>query len=216
MQNQNGTDKDDIGSSRVSSFLRSSTLHYLIMGGVGGLVAHFQHKLLIRAFTWPADWHLGLRLLGIGLIGAAVLLIFNYVFEEQFPSFKAFRHILMQMIGAASIPASLYLAVISSLGEELLFRGAIQPELGILGTAVLFGLLHLGPQGLMSIWTLWAVLSSLLFGWMFQSTGSLIPVIVCHVAVNMVSMLRLRVQYRHFLEAAAKHEAAKKLLSGSH
>ena len=215
MQNQNDADKDDIGLSRVSSFLRSSTLHYLIMGGVGGLVAHFQHNLLISAFTWPADWHLGLRLLAIGLIGASVLLIFNYIFEEQFPSFKAFRHILMQMIGAASVPTSIYLAVVSAFGEELLFRGAIQPELGLIGTAILFGFLHLGPQGVMSIWTLWAVLSSLLFGWIFQATGSLIPVILCHIVVNTISMLRLRIQYRRFLKAAAKHEAAKKILSGS-
>ncbi|RYZ55073.1 MAG: CPBP family intramembrane metalloprotease [Proteobacteria bacterium] len=215
MQNQNDADRDDIGQSRVSSFLRSSTLFYLAMGGVGGLVAHFQHKLLISAFTIPSDWHLALRLVAIALMGAAVLLIFNYFFEEQFPSFKAFRHILMQMVGAASVPTSIYLAVVSALGEELLFRGAIQPELGLIGTACLFGLLHLGPQGLLSIWTLWAVLSGLMFGWMFQQTGSLLPVILCHIIVNTISMLRLRVQYRRFLKAAQKHEAAKKILSGS-
>lgn len=215
MQNQNGADKDDIGLSRVSSFLRSSTLFYLIMGGVGGLVAHYQHKIFISAFTIPSDWHLALRLLAIAVMGAAVLLIFNYIFEEQFPSFKAFRHILMQMIGAASIPASIYLAVVSALGEELLFRGAIQPEIGLIGTALLFGLLHLGPQGIVSVWTLWAVLSGLMFGWMFEQTGSLLPVILCHIFVNTISMLRLRVQYRRFLEAAQKHEAAKKILSGS-
>ncbi len=215
MQNQNGADKDEIGISRVSSFLRSSTLFYLIMGTVGGLVAHYQHKIFMAALTIPADWHLSLRLLGIAVMGAAVLLIFNYIFEEQFPSFKAFRYILMQMVGAASIPASIYLAALSALGEELLFRGAIQPELGLIGTALLFGLLHLGPQGIVSIWTLWAVLSGLMFGWIFQQTGSLLPVILCHIIVNTISMLRLRVQYRRFLEAAAKHEAAKKILSGS-
>ncbi len=185
------------------------------MGGVGGLVAHFQHKILISAFTLPSDWHLAGRLLSIGLMGAAVLLIFNYIFEEQFPSFKAFRHILMQMVGAASIPSALYLATLSALGEELLFRGAIQPELGLIGTALLFGLLHLGPQGLVSIWTLWAILSGLMFGWIFDATQSLIPVVLCHIIVNTVSMLRLRIQYRRFLAAAAKHEAAKKILSGS-
>ena len=215
MKNQNGTDKDDIGLNRVGAFLRSSTLFYLVMGGVGALVAHFQHKIFLSAFTIPSNHHLALRLLLISLMGAAVLLIFNYLFEEQFPSFKAFRHILMQMIGAASIPTSLYLATVSALGEELLFRGAIQPELGLIGTALLFGLLHLGPQGLVSVWTLWAILSGLMFGWMFDSTQSLLPVVLCHIIVNTVSMLRLRVQYRRFLEAAKQHEAAKKILSGS-
>lgn len=215
MQNQNGSDKEDVGLSRVSSFLRSSTLFYLVMGGVGGLVAHFQHNIFFSALTIPSDWQQALRLLLVSLLGAAVLLIFNYIFEEQFPSFKAFRHILMQMVGAASIPASIYLAVVSAFGEELLFRAAIQPELGLLGTALLFGLLHLGPQGLISIWTLWAILTGLMYGWIFQQTQSLLPVIFCHILVNTISMLRLRIQYKRFIKAAAESEAAKKILSGS-
>lgn len=215
MQNQNGSDKEEVGLSRVSSFLRSSTLFYLVMGGVGALVAHFQHNVLISSMSLPTDWHAALRLLVISLLGAAVLLIFNYVFEEQFPSFKAFRHILMQMVGAASIPTSLYLAVVSAFGEELLFRAGIQPELGLIGTALLFGLLHLGPQGLVSIWTLWAIITGLMFGWMYQQTQSLLPVILCHILVNAISMLRLRIQYKRFLKAAEEHEAAKKILSGS-
>jgi membrane protease YdiL (CAAX protease family) len=215
MQNHNGSDKEDVGLSRVSTFLRSSTLFYLVMGGVGVLISHFQHNILFRSLAIPTDRGQTLHLLLVSLLGAAVLLIFNYAFEEQFPSFKAFRHILMQMIGAASIPASIYLAVLSAVGEELLFRGAIQPELGLIGTALLFGLLHLGPQGLVSIWTLWAILTGLLFGFMFQQTQSLLPVIISHILVNAVSMLRLRVQYRRFLKAAAEHEAAKKILSGS-
>lgn len=185
------------------------------MGGVGALVAHFQHNVLISSMSLPTDWHAALRLLVISLLGAAVLLIFNYVFEEQFPSFKAFRHILMQMVGAASIPTSLYLAVVSAFGEELLFRAGIQPELGLIGTALLFGLLHLGPQGLVSIWTLWAIITGLMFGWMYQQTQSLLPVILCHILVNAISMLRLRIQYKRFLKAAEEHEAAKKILSGS-
>ncbi len=215
MQNQNGSDKEDVGLSRVSSFLRSSTLFYLVMGGVGALIAHFQNNILLSSLSLPTDWHSGLRMLAVSVLGASVLLIFNYIFEEQFPSFKAFRHVLMQMVGAASIPTSFYLATVSAVGEELLFRAAIQPELGLIGTALLFGLLHLGPQGLISIWTLWAILTGLMFGWIFQSTSSLLPVILCHMLVNAISMLRLRIQYKRFVKANEALEAAKKILSGS-
>lgn len=214
MQHQNDADKDDIGLSRVSSFLRSSTLFYVAMGGVGALVCFYEHNNLISGFSIPADWRAALNLLAIGLMGSGVLLILNYLFEEQFASYKAFRHVLMQMVGAASVPSALYLAFISAVGEELLFRGAIQPVLGLVGTAFLFGLLHLGPQGLISIWTVWAVLSGLLLGWMFDTTQSFWPPLICHFLVNSVSMLRLRLQYRRFLKAHAKHEAGKKLLSG--
>lgn len=41
-----------------------------------------------------------------------------------------------------SFPAALVVAFSSAIGEELLFRGALQPRLGLLPTAVLFALLH--------------------------------------------------------------------------
>src|SRR4051812_32535029 len=100
MQHQNDAEKDDVGLSRVSSFLRSSTLFYVAMGGVGALVCFFEHKNLISGFARPADWHAVMQLISFMLMGTAVLLILNFLFEEQFASYKAFRHVLMQMVGA--------------------------------------------------------------------------------------------------------------------
>jgi membrane protease YdiL (CAAX protease family) len=42
----------------------------------------------------------------------------------------------------ASFPAALAVAVSTAIGEELLFRGALQPRLGLLPTSILFALLH--------------------------------------------------------------------------
>jgi membrane protease YdiL (CAAX protease family) len=44
--------------------------------------------------------------------------------------------------GFTSIPAALVVAASTALGEELLFRGALQPRLGLLPTTLLFALLH--------------------------------------------------------------------------
>lgn len=217
MQERNRAEKDIADAGRIEQFVKSSSLFYFAMAGVGFLICYYRHKNFIRIAQLPSDAKQALTLLALGVMGAIVLLIANYLFEEQFASYKAFRHVLMRMIGAASVPAALYLAFISAAGEELLFRGAIQPVLGIVGSALLFGLLHLGPQGLISIWTLWAILSGLLFSWMFDETGSLWPVLVCHFLVNSVSMLRLRLQYRQFLATLAESEAKKasaKLISG--
>lgn len=198
MKERNDTDFDPIGLDRVLSFVKSSSLFYLVMAVIGGLVCFYMHRNLIQLFSVSAEPNRGFQLLALGLMGAAVLLIASYLFEEQFPSYRAFRHVLMRMVGPASVPVAVYLAFISALGEELLFRGALQPVLGLWGTAFLFGLLHLGPQGVISIWTIWAVLSGLLLGWIFDATGSLWPVLICHFLVNVTSLLRLRLQYKRY------------------
>jgi membrane protease YdiL (CAAX protease family) len=213
MYDRKSTDKDDVGLDRVDHFVRSSTLFYVVMACVGGMICYFHHGSLSQIFGFPPELVKSLNLLGLGVLGAGVLLIASYLFEEQFSSYRVFRHILMRMVGSASVPMAIYLALISAVGEELLFRAAVQPILGLVGSALLFGLLHLGPQGVISIWTFWAVLSGLMLGWLFQDTGSLWPSLICHFLVNAVSMLRLRVQYKRYLADLAENKTGKKLLS---
>jgi membrane protease YdiL (CAAX protease family) len=92
---------------------------------------------------------------------------------------------------------ALYLAVLTGFGEELLFRGAIQPFAGLLLTSALFGLLHMGQNGILSAWSVWAFLAGLLLGWMYDETASLWPPIIAHFCVNAVSILSLRRAYRN-------------------
>ncbi len=209
MQDQNDADNETSNIEQMGNFVLSSSVFYVGMAGVGAMVSLYRHHSLKKILTLPAEMPALATLLGLGFLGAAVLLIANYLFEEQFPSFKIFRHVLMQMIGSATVPVALYLAFISAIGEELLFRAAVQPVLGLIGTSLLFGLLHLGPQGLISVWTLWAIISGLMLGWMFDSTGNLWPSLICHFMVNAVSMLTLRIQYRRFLATHSKQKANK-------
>ena len=207
MQDQNGARRDEIGLERLNSFLKSSSIFYVIMASVGAMVMILRLESFGSAFGVPSDLKAALTLPALGLMATGVLLIVNYLFEEQFSSYRAFKHVMMQMVGAASVPMALYLAFISALGEEILFRGTIQPYLGLLGTSLLFGLLHLGPQGLISMWTVWAVISGLLLGWMYQDTGSLWPSLICHFLLNTISLLRLRIQYQEFQVARSDSKA---------
>ncbi len=214
MQNQNDTGNESSSIEQMGNFVLSSSVFYVGMAGVGAMVSLYRHHSLKTILSLPTEGLALAQILGLGLLGAAVLLIANYLFEEHFPSYKIFRHVLMQMMGNATVPVALYLAFISALGEELLFRAAVQPVLGLVGTALLFGLLHLGPQGLVSIWTLWAIISGLMMGWLFESTGNLWPSLICHFLVNAFSMLMLRAQYRRFLATSEQQKANKNLLSG--
>lgn len=175
-----------------------STIVYGIMTLIGLAVVMFGHKRLGIAMGWPADPRDGLRLVMIGALGAGILLVLSYFFEDWFPSFRDLKAVMMRFLGPVSVPMALYLAVITAFGEELLFRGAIQPFAGLILTSVLFGLLHMGQDGFLSAWSVWALIAGLLLGWMYEETSSLWPPIVAHFIVNAASILSLRRAYRNW------------------
>jgi uncharacterized protein len=84
------------------------------------------------------------------------------------------------------------LALLSAVGEELLFRGVLQPGIGLLGQAALFGLLHQMPGPSRWVWSLWATLVGLLLGAAFELTGTLTGPIVAHALVNGLNLSYLK------------------------
>lgn len=83
------------------------------------------------------------------------------------------------------------LAVLSGVSEELFFRGILQPEIGIVAASICFGLLH--PVNLSYV--LWATVVGFGFGLLFETTGSLIPSMICHGGYNFVALVYLRYWY---------------------
>jgi membrane protease YdiL (CAAX protease family) len=75
-------------------------------------------------------------------------------------------------------------AALSSIGEELLFRGLLQPWLGLWLQALLFGLLHQMPGPSRWAWVAWASVIGLVFGAVFAATGSLLGPVVAHAVIN--------------------------------
>jgi membrane protease YdiL (CAAX protease family) len=84
------------------------------------------------------------------------------------------------------------LAVLSSTGEELLFRGLAQPYLGLILQALVFGLLHQMPGPSRWIWVTWASLVGLGQGIIFQLTGSLVGPLLAHALVNGLNLAYLK------------------------
>lgn len=178
------------------ALVRRSTIWYGIMMLIGLVVLRFGHKNLNTALAIPHEPYELLRLGLIGLLGAGLLLVLSYFFEDWFPSYRNLKSTIMRFLGPVSAPSAVYLALLTAFGEELLFRGAIQPFAGLFVTSILFGLLHLGADGLVSWWSVWALIAGLLLGWMYDETSSLWPPIVAHFGVNTVSILSLRRAYK--------------------
>lgn len=98
--------------------------------------------------------------------------------------------------GAALFIDFLLLCALPAVGEELLFRGALQGLVhpagsgpAILAPALLFALLHLDPAQ-----DLTALVCGLFLGWLAERTGSILPGMLLHFVNNCLAFLNLYLQ----------------------
>ena len=120
--------------------------------------------------------------LGLGMVFLSRLAV------HRFDWARRLHNDFRQILGKLSAREILVLAVASSVGEELLFRGALQPIIGVWAQAVVFALLHIGPGLRFLPWTVSALAIGLLFGFLFQMTGDLGAPIVAHFAINYMNL----------------------------
>jgi membrane protease YdiL (CAAX protease family) len=83
-----------------------------------------------------APLRLGLRSFAIALIGLTRYAVTRFGWAQRLHAE------LRPAARDLTLPQILALAGLSSLGEELLFRGLLAPTLGVIGSALLFGLAH--------------------------------------------------------------------------
>lgn len=84
------------------------------------------------------------------------------------------------------------LAACAGVGEEILFRGAVQPIAGVVIQALLFGALHWTCNAHVVI----ATLAGLAFGVLVRASESLWPGIAAHFAVDLTTGLALAAALR--------------------
>ncbi len=84
------------------------------------------------------------------------------------------------------------MALASGVGEELFFRGLLVPVVGVIVSAVAFGLLHQVRGPARWAWAAWAFTMGILFALVFVITGSLVGAIVAHVAINGANLRFIR------------------------
>ena len=171
------------------ALLRSSLVIYPLMGFVGFEICWWYHRNVQALFAWqdlPLARFAAIVLTSLGFLSLGQLLL-----EDFFPSYRRLKWTFAQLFKDLKWHQIFVLAALSSLGEEILFRGAIQPFLGVWITSIIFALLHTDPEGKISVWTLWAFVGGLVMGYATYSTGSLYPAIAIHFAVNFISIRRV-------------------------
>ncbi|MDB4980790.1 MAG: Abortive infection protein [Myxococcales bacterium] len=107
-----------------------------------------------------------------------------YRFEWARALHREFRGLLFPMTEVEI----LILALASSFGEELFFRGALLPAIGLVGSSLLFAVLHIGPKTRHLPWTFSSLGAGFLFGAIFLWTGDLAGPVLAHFLVNFLNL----------------------------
>lgn len=161
---------------------------YASMAGLSFAISEFW--LDRSPWLYPTPWlalptavaHAYSLALGLGL-GALVVVITRRLVERALWAQElasALRPFARGLSGIGIVVVALF----SSLGEELLFRGLLVPAIGLFLSALLFGGLHQMKGPSRWAWVGWASVVGLLFGVVFVSTGSLLGPIAAHALIN--------------------------------
>jgi uncharacterized protein len=150
------------------------------------------------AWEHPAPW-LALRKpeavalsAGLGLTLAAIVIAATRIVVARFAWGQRLLRDLRPMARGRGLGHILVLSGLSSLGEELLFRGLLTPAIGVVLSASLFGLAHQIDGPSRWVWVGWAIVIGFGLGTIFVATGSLVGPLLAHAIMNAVNLSYLR------------------------
>ncbi len=85
----------------------------------------------------------------------------------------------------------LFAAVIEPINEEVLFRGLMVPRIGIVLSALIFGIMHIGYNSTFAVEVIAAIIFGLVSGYVYKRTGSLYPAIIAHIIVDTLAVIAI-------------------------
>lgn len=178
-----GTETDG-GSLLFSLWVQQITFAIWAVVGVGWLTRRRLLQALERlglTVPSPADVAIGI---GTGLVSVAVILVLEIVAGAAgWGVDEDVQRLTEVLIGPllGSIQGILTLGLAAGIGEETLFRGALQPRFGLLFTSLLFALLH--SQYGITLSTLAVFIVGLILG-LVRNRSNTSTCVIAHASYN--------------------------------
>jgi membrane protease YdiL (CAAX protease family) len=174
-------------------------LYESLLGGVGALIAW-----LLGYWPSPLTWYNKNSCL-IVILGALPMIAFAFIathkaITSQGPFKKIFEFFQRSEMGtfirAASPIEFAGLSACAGFVEEFLFRGVLQPHLGLWLTSIFFGAMHALTLGYFVI----ATVISLYLGWIYETSEHMILVpMLIHAVYDFVALCLYQNRLRHAL-----------------
>ena len=170
------------------------------------LVAALLGEALLASVALVWIWSRGLAVesgplipgLVFGIATAGALAVVNYALLWWAPSIgpvRSIRRLYVEMLRplfAAATPVEVVgVSLAAGLGEELLFRGAVQTEMGLAAASVLFGVAHVGGRASI-VFGVWVTLMGTVLGKLVDVTNGLLAPIVAHAVYDALAISYIR------------------------
>jgi len=163
-----------------------------IVGGVWLFAAG--HPVRLGA-TWTA--------LAAGVAAAIALSLVQWWLQRAAPGVgpvqamrELQRTIFVPLFAPLSVPEMVAISALAGVGEEILFRGAVQAQFGWPIATIAFGLCHLGLSRRGWVLGVWAAMAGGVLAGLAIATGGLVAPIVAHAGYDLAALLWIRRQAR--------------------
>ncbi len=188
---------DPLGGPPGPNFVRTGLLFYGAMAIVAVLwrVGLYRESILFSSQAAANADLLWMRDLGAGLGAGGVIVVLSHVFTRLTRWGEELARAMAEALGPISIPDAILLACASGLAEEMFFRGALQPRVGLVAASLLFGVVHFVPRREFLPWTGFALVVGFGLGALYDATGNLLAPVVAHTVVNGVNLPLLVREY---------------------
>ncbi|HEY3313709.1 MAG TPA: CPBP family intramembrane glutamic endopeptidase [Bacillota bacterium] len=172
------------GTRRQPSVVTMALISMVFFGTLGIFVAW-----VVRQPIRLAAFDLTLRGVLLAAGGAAVCFVIAVVMYSLWPALRVTTdgtavEVIRTSLAQVGWFGMLLSVTLPPIGEEILFRGAIQPVAGLTLTSALFGLSHGGWAKVTWPYAVSAAISGLVLGTVYQLTGSLMASILTHMVYN--------------------------------
>ena len=202
------SDRPEEGDSS-QSFVRIGLIFYGAMAALAVLWRMGFHGEPIL-YASEADATRGLALgrdLALGLTAGGLVVAASNLATRYTDWGEDLARAMGEVLGQISTPNAVLLAFASGMAEEMLFRGALQPRVGLVLASLIFGCIHFVPRRVFLPWTVFAVLIGGLLGWLFLWTGNLVAPIAAHTLVNAINLPLLIRRYGSGASSADRSRA---------
>jgi membrane protease YdiL (CAAX protease family) len=172
--------------------LSGSSLILALYGGVAGVglligALRGQPNVYVHTARELLTWQLAIGPL-VGVVVGLAVVFATRLAVHQFEWARQLHRSFRGLLGNLHARDMIILAAASSIGEEILFRGALLPWIGLWPSTLVFALLHIGPGWRYLSWTASAFLAGLMFSGLFIWTGDLGAPIAAHFVINYLNL----------------------------
>ncbi len=171
---------------------------YAFPAAVAWIWLHFTRPGRSTELWAPADWP---RCLALGAAAGLAVVGLSILAGRLFSWARRLESEFGWILGAQRKSEIVFLALLSGLAEEYLFRGALQEKFGLWVATAVFAVIHWPLNRNFLPWPFLAGVIGLGLGGLREWTGSLVAPAAAHVVINLANLWRITGRFRGWDEA---------------